>query len=95
MRTTNPEYDAIGTSLKETGLSMTVINNITDTTMYNCPANRIEPALLQRLCNPSNGSFICLDLNDEASKTQCLQSCLSWLNGEVGYDVPDFPPFQE
>ena len=74
---------------------MTVVNNITNNTHFDSPLNRINPVYLQQLCSKTNGSFICLDLEDEENKERCKQACLSFLGGEVGYDVRDFPPTQK
>lgn len=95
IRSINEEYDRIAARLQAANLSMTVVNNTTDGAHFDALPNRINPVFLQQLCSKTNGSFICLDLEDEESKARCKQACLSFLGGEVGYDVPDFPPSQE
>ena len=95
VRSINEEYDRIAARLQAANLSMTVVNNTTDGAHFDAPPNRINPVFLQQLCSKTNGSFICLDLEDEESKARCKQACLSFLGGEVGYDVPDSPPSQE
>ena len=68
------------------GLSVDIINNISDNSLFGQPPNNIDPVLLSRLCEDSNGRLICLDVNDKDSCSLSEQLLLSFLDGEHGYD---------
>lgn len=69
------------TQLQKVGLSLDVINNITNS------SNRMNPALLQQLALHSNGSFHNLDLRDPSSIESISQYSRSFQYGEYGFDV--------
>ena len=68
------------------GLSVDIINNISDNSLFGQTPNTIDPVLLSHLCEESNGRLICLDVNNEESCSLSEQLLLSFLNGEHGYD---------
>ena len=70
----------------EVGLSVDIVNNISDNSLFGQPPNNIDPVLLAQLCEQSNGRLICLDINDVESRFLCEQYILSFLEGEYGYD---------
>ena len=66
---------------QEIGLSIDILNNITDS------SNKINPVLLQQLALQSNGCYFNIDLHDPASLQSLQQYALSFQKGEYGFDV--------
>ena len=49
--------------------------------------NRINPVLLQQMCNATNGNFLAVDMYNEESVEKTKQGLMAYVNGEYGFDV--------
>lgn len=69
------------------GLSLDVIDNITDNAQFHMKQNRINPVLLQQICNRTNGNFMAVDIYNEESVEKVRQGLMAYVKGEYGFDV--------
>ena len=69
------------------GLSLDIIDNITDNAQFRMKQNRINPVLLQQMCNATNGNFLAVDMYNEESVEKTKQGLMAYVNGEYGFDV--------